>query len=259
MLALLPAMVLVAAVQAGVGPPTQETTGSVEVGPAAAVLSEHDVEVTPRGSPESMARQHAVAVATGLTFVGTLEEMEVLAEQGQLVPIPGGRHYEVMDWVFPYGLPEVRTFVERLAAQYRAACGNELVVTSLTRPFSEQPPNAHQLSVHPAGMAADFRIPRDAGCREFLENRLLEREEAGLLDVTREVAPPHYHVALFPEPYSQWVELQPPQEGAAPRAEPEREPETGGAARVVLWVALSLAALATLLVAAWVYRRGAAR
>jgi hypothetical protein len=160
-----------------------------------------DVDVTLRGSPESMVRQHRVAVEAEYTFVGTLEEMEALAEEGRLVSVPGGPDYEVMDWVFPYALPEVRTFVERFAAQYREACGERLVVTSLTRPFSEQPPNSHQLSVHPAGMAVDLRISQSQPCRQFLEDSLLGMEERGLLDITRERAPPHYHVAIFPEPY----------------------------------------------------------
>jgi hypothetical protein len=160
-----------------------------------------EVDVTLRGSPESMVRQHRVAVEAEYTFVATLEEMEALAEEGRLVSVPGGPDYEVMDWVFPYALPEVRTFVERFASQYRQACGERLVVTSLTRPASEQPPNSHQLSVHPAGMAVDLRISQSQPCRQFLEDSLLGMEERGLLDITRERAPPHYHIAIFPEPY----------------------------------------------------------
>jgi hypothetical protein len=235
------------------GPADPATIGPVVVGPVDAALAEHDVAVELRGTPESMARQHAVAVASELSFVGTLEEMQLLAAEGELVPIYGGRHYEVMDWVFPYGLPETRTLVERLAAQYRAACGEALVVTSLTRPFSEQPGNAHQLSVHPAGMAVDLRIPQTPECRSFLETRLLEKEEAGLLDVTHERSPPHYHVAVFPEPYASWAALQPPLDGMGPDAEPV--PGAGDPSRVILWVTLALAVLAGGgAAAAWWYR-----
>jgi hypothetical protein len=254
MLALLRPALLVAVVQAPAGPAEPELVGPVELGPVGVVLAEHEVEVEMRGSPESMARQHAVAVASELSFVGTLEEMELLAEADELVPIEGGRHYEVMDWVFPYGLPEVRTFVERLAVQYRATCGEPLVVTSLTRPYSEQPPNAHQLSVHPTGMAVDFRIPRTPACREFLEARLLDKEAAGLLDVTHERAPPHYHVAVFPEPYARWVAVQPPVADVGPEPAPvPPRAETDGAALglVGALVVLALAAAA----AARYYRR----
>jgi hypothetical protein len=88
-----------------------------------------------------------------------------------------------------------------LAADYRSATAKALVVTSLTRPEALQPRNAHQLSVHPAGMAVDFRIPDDTSSRRWLETTLLRMEKDGLLDVTRERHPPHYHVAVFPKPY----------------------------------------------------------
>jgi hypothetical protein len=214
-----------------------------------------DVEVSLRGSPLSMERQHRVAVDAGLTFVGTLEEMELLAQEGHLVPIQGGPDYEVMDWVFPYALPVVHTFVERFAAQYVDACGEPLVVTSLTRPFSEQPRNAHQLSVHPAGMAIDLRIPQNSVCREFLESALLEKEEAGLLDITRERAPPHYHIAVFPEPYAAYAELQGPVRPPAPEAsgaQTAAEAETRGRGMALLLVALLLSVSA--IAAAWALR-----
>jgi hypothetical protein len=233
--------------------PTTVPTAPDVADPAEAAPSAHDVDVTLRGSPESMARQHAVATDHGLTFVGSLGDMEVLAGEGHLVPVPGGTNYEVMDWVFPYAVPEVRTFVERLAAEYRQACGETMVVTSLTRPFSEQPPNAHQLSVHPAGMAVDLRIPQTPACREFIEARVLEKEEAGLVDITREVSPPHYHVAVFPQPFSAWAALQPPlhePEPAAPAAPP------GGAGPAPLLV-LGIPLLMGAAVAAnwWMMRR----
>ena len=111
---------------------------------------------------------------------------------------------------FPYARPEVRTFVERLAAEFRAANGKPLIVTSLTRPEALQPRNAHQLSVHPAGMAVDFRVPDDAASRRWLEEKLVSMERSGLLDVTRERHPPHYHVAVFPEQYRAWAEKHVP-------------------------------------------------
>jgi hypothetical protein len=271
-IALLNTVLLAAAVQAAPEPPgpaappappgpaSPETTGPVEMGAVEAALAEHDVAVELRGSPESMARQHAVAVAAELSFVGTLEEMELLAAAGELVPIYGGRHYEVMDWVFPYGIPAVRRFVERLAFEYREACGETLVVTSLTRPFSEQPRNAHQLSVHPAGMAVDLRVPETPECRGFLDVRLVEKEAAGLLDATHERSPPHFHVAVFPEPYAQWEATQPPLPEPAP--EPDRAPapvpdDTGGLATwLVVALLLLLAATGA---AAWWFVRGLGR
>jgi hypothetical protein len=241
------------------GPASPEATVPVEVGPVEAALGEHDVAVELRGSPESMARQHAVAVASELSFVGTLEEMEVLADEGEMVPIYGGPHYEVMDWVFPYGIPEVRTFVERLAYEYREACGETLVVTSLTRPFSEQPGNAHQLSVHPAGMAVDLRVPQTPDCRAFLDTRLVEKEEAGLLDATHERSPPHFHVAVFPEPYAQWAATQPPLPDVAPEREPGPAPVPDDGGGVAVWLVVALVLLAAGGAAAWWLVRGSRR
>jgi hypothetical protein len=164
-----------------------------------------EVEVTLRGSPASMERQRAVADRHGLPSAATLDDLERLREEGHLVEVPGAATYEVASWVFPYAVPEVRRFVERLAGRYVEACGEPLVVTSLTRPLSEQPPNAHALSVHPNGMAADFRIPRNPACREWIEAEFLDLEERGVIDATRERAPPHYHVAVFPEAFARFT------------------------------------------------------
>src|SRR5690606_12122802 len=76
-----------------------------------------------------------------------------------------------------------------------------------TRPLTRQPRNAHRLSVHPAGMAMDLRVPRTSRCRRWLEKALLDLEERQLLDVTRERSPAHYHVALFPDRYLAYVGL----------------------------------------------------
>jgi LysM repeat protein len=89
----------------------------------------------------------------------------------------------------------------RLSQQYRAACGERLIVTSLLRPINNQPANAVALSVHPTGMAVDLRIPTKSKCRSWLEKTLLSLEKERVLDVTRERRPPHYHVAVYAEQY----------------------------------------------------------
>lgn len=166
-----------------------------------------EVPVTLRGSPASMERQNAVAKENDLAFVRTRAELRALEREGELVRLRGNADYTFAKGVSgPVARPEVRTFVERLAAQYRDGCGERLVVTSLTRPSSRQPGNAHQLSVHPAGIAVDLRVSRKAACRGWLEGTLLSLERRGLLDVTRERNPPHYHVALFPDAYGAYLE-----------------------------------------------------
>ena len=158
------------------------------------------------GSLSSMKRQHQVAVQLDYTFLKTPSQVRDFAAKGRLEMLDGNADYELSKVSFPYARREVRLFVELLAADYRAATGSRLVVTSLTRPEAAQPRNAHQLSVHPAGMAVDFRIPEDAAGREWLEKTLLSMEKRRLLDVTRERYPPHYHVAVFAKPYLAYAE-----------------------------------------------------
>ncbi|HUH11559.1 MAG TPA: DUF5715 family protein, partial [Longimicrobiales bacterium] len=159
-----------------------------------------------RGSKASMQRQNSVAQAADLTFLRTSAEVDRLVVRGALEPVYGGRDYVLANVSHPYAQPEVRLFVERLAAQYRQATGEALVVTSLTRPAARQPGNAHTLSVHPAGMAVDLRVPAEPSHREWLEETLLGLEAEGLVDVTRERSPPHYHIAVFPAEYRAYVD-----------------------------------------------------
>lgn len=166
-----------------------------------------EVAVSLRGSPNSMVRQNTVAKQLGYDFVKSPEQLPVLVEEGEFVQLPGNADYEVLPSVsYPYARPEVRMFVERLASQYRADTGEKLVVTSLTRPATEQPRNSHALSVHPAGIAIDFRISSRRASQQWLEAVLLKLERQNLLDVTRERYPPHYHVAIFPQAYRAHVE-----------------------------------------------------
>jgi hypothetical protein len=151
------------------------------------------------GSPSSMVHQHAVAVEEDYSFLRTAKDVDKLVEKGGLVPVAEGENYTLSKVAFPYARPEVKSFIEHFAAEYRAGTGNRLVVTSLTRPKALQPANAHKLSVHPAGMAVDFRVPANRDDRAFLERTLLKMEKQGVLDVTRERSPAHYHVAVFAE------------------------------------------------------------
>ncbi|HSS77577.1 MAG TPA: DUF5715 family protein [Thermoanaerobaculia bacterium] len=155
------------------------------------------------GSRESLLRQDEQAQAEGFTYLRTSADVRDYAKRGLLVRLNGNSDYDVeSDEVsFPYARPEVKLFVERLADQYRSACGEKLVVTSLTRPTTRQPWNASVLSVHPTGMAADLRRSNSSSCRTWLEATLLDLEGRNVLEATKEQYPPHYHVALFPAPY----------------------------------------------------------
>ncbi|HEX6135664.1 MAG TPA: DUF5715 family protein [Longimicrobiales bacterium] len=160
---------------------------------------------TLRGSTRTMQRQNRVAQQHDFTFLQTSAQIDRFVNAGYLERLRGNDNYELARVSHPVARPAVRVFVERLSAQYRSACGEKLVVTSLTRPAAGQPRNASDLSVHPAGMAVDLRISRKRACVRWLEKTLLSLEKQGVLDVTRERRPPHYHVALFPEPYERYV------------------------------------------------------
>ena len=159
-----------------------------------------------RGSPASLDRQNRVAQQQRYTFITTGAEVETFAEKGWLVPLRPNQDFEFNGVSYPYTRSEVAVFVRRLSAQYRAACGERLVITSLTRPTSRQPRNASARSVHPTGMALDIRYSRSRTCREWLEGVLLDLEGASVLEATRERYPAHYHVAVFPQQYTAYVD-----------------------------------------------------
>jgi hypothetical protein len=173
-----------------------------------------------RGSAASMVEQNRVAKDHGLSFYRTPDEIRQGVARGELTELSGNADYEVADFVrFAYLQPAVHLFVERLAAQYREACGQKLVVTSAVRPSNGQPVNSHRLSVHPAGMAVDLRVSDRAACRDWLENALLNLERRGVLNGIREFHPPHYHVAVYPEQYLAYAEQRIAAEAEAREAE----------------------------------------
>jgi hypothetical protein len=167
-----------------------------------------------RGSHASMVEQHEIARENDFTFLRTPAQIQEFVAKERLVEVTPNADLLVSKVSFPYTRPAVKLFIERLAAQFHRATGDVLVVTSLTRPTSMQPRNASPLSVHPAGMAVDFRVPATAEQRAWLEQALLELEGSQVLDATRERNPPHYHVAVFPEAYQAYVDKLLPRETA---------------------------------------------
>jgi LysM repeat protein len=159
-----------------------------------------------KGSRTAMRKQNSVAQNQDYSFLRTTRDVRQFVEKGLLVPVEGNSYLKLADVSFPYTRPAVKTFIERIAPQYKEACGEKLVVTSLTRPLSRQPSNASELSVHPAGMALDVRSSRRSSCRRWLEGTLLSLEGKGVLEATRERRPAHYHVAIFPAAYLSYVE-----------------------------------------------------
>ena len=158
-----------------------------------------------RGGASSLDRQNREARRHDFTYLRERAQLARFVSAGLLVRVEGNDDYSLKGVSFEVARPEVRLFIERLSGQYREACGARLVVTSLTRPRSLQPPNASPRSVHPTGMALDLRRPANRECRTWLESTLLHLEERRVLDATLERRPPHYHIAVFPDDYVAYV------------------------------------------------------
>ncbi len=161
-----------------------------------------------RGSPSSVERMYQQARSHDLRFFPSANSIRSAHANNELVRLNGNSDYELAAVSYPYVIPEVHTFVLRLASQYRAACGEKLVVTSAVRPTSMRLANSVERSVHPTGMALDLRKPRNSRCLSWLRTTLLSLEAGGLLEAVEERNPPHFHVAVFPRQYHQYVQAR---------------------------------------------------
>lgn len=179
--------------------------GLLVVETATVSLAESSGSASLRGSTASLDQQNKQAERHDFTYLQKSAQLRRFVDAGLLVPIRGGDAYRLKDVSFPYARPEVKLFIDRLGPQYRRACGEQLVVTSLTRPRANQPWNASPRSVHPTGMAFDVRRPANRACRDWLESTLLYLEERAVIEATRERGPPHYHIAVFPQDYAVYV------------------------------------------------------
>jgi hypothetical protein len=157
------------------------------------------------GSNASIDRMYRHARAEKLSFYETPRSVRKAVETGRLVRLVPNGNFTLHEVGYPFVRPATATFVERLGAQYRQACGEPLEITSAVRPATRQPGNSVKKSVHPTGMAVDLHKPESAACRSWLRRTLLELENAGVLEATEEFAPPHFHVAVYPTPYMRYV------------------------------------------------------
>ncbi|CAN5698431.1 hypothetical protein BH23GEM8_BH23GEM8_14530 [soil metagenome] len=158
-----------------------------------------------RGSRATVERMHSHASDNSIYFYLTSEGIRRAVERGALVRLRPNQDYTMHAVSHPYVLPATLTFVERLASQYRKACGERLVVTSASRPRSMRLSNSVAKSVHPTGMAVDLRRPQNPRCRAWLHRTLLSLDAANVIEAIEEFRPPHFHVAVFPAPYTQYV------------------------------------------------------
>jgi hypothetical protein len=147
------------------------------------------------------------AVGRDLQFLRTTADIYEAARTGELKLISFTDDLELDKITFPFVLPNTLRFTDSLAAQYHAGCGERLVVTSGARPLDKQPRNASPKSVHPTGMAVDFRRPKSPACLEWLRKSLVGLEDAGVIEATEEKHPPHFHVAVLRQAPEQHIQM----------------------------------------------------
>ncbi len=173
---------------------------------------------TLRGSPASVDLMYYTAHQRDLQFFRTPEDIYAAAKAGQLDLISMTEDLEVDKTGWPFVLPNTHRFADSLAAKFHAACGERLVVTSGTRPMDKQPRNASPKSVHPTGMAVDFRKPKTPACLEWLRKALVDLEDANVIEATEERHPPHFHVAVLRQKPEQHIQMAAGDVALAPKA-----------------------------------------
>jgi len=136
------------------------------------------------------------AVLNDLQFLSTSKGLYESVRDGELKMISITMDLTLEKVAYPFVLPRTLDVLNVFAKKYHDACGERLIVTSAARPRTEQPRNASPQSVHPTGMAIDFRKPAGA-CLTYMRGELLALEKMGILEATEERHPVHFHVAVL--------------------------------------------------------------
>src|SRR5690242_8976935 len=123
---------------------------------------------TLKGSPASVDRMYTTAHQRDLQFFRTTSDIYDAVRSGELKMLTVTNDLDLERITFPFVLPNTLRFADSLAARYHAGCGERLVATSGARPLDKQPRNASPKSVHPTGMAVDFRKPKTPACLAWM-------------------------------------------------------------------------------------------
>jgi hypothetical protein len=140
---------------------------------------------------------YTTAQMRDLQFLRTTSDVYDAARAGALKLISMTEDLELDKTTWPFVLPNTLRFADSLAAEYHKGCGERITVTSGARPLDKQPRNASPKSVHPTGMAIDFRRPRTPACLTWLRKALVDLEDRRVVEATEERHPPHFHVAVL--------------------------------------------------------------
>jgi hypothetical protein len=149
-----------------------------------------------RGSHASVQKMYSRAVLNDLEFFRTSKSVYESVRDGELVMLSITMDMTMDGVSYPFVLPRTRDFVDIFAKKYHDTCGERIVLTSAARPRNQQPRNASPESVHPTGMAVDFRKP-SGDCLTWMRGELLALEKLGTVEATEERHPVHFHVAVL--------------------------------------------------------------
>jgi LysM repeat protein len=136
------------------------------------------------------------AVLNDLQFYSTSKGVYESVRDGELKLVSITMDLTLEKVSYPFVLPRTLDVLNVFAKKSHEACGERLVVTSAARPRTEHPRNASPQSVHPTGMAIDFRKP-SGNCLTYLRGELLALEKLGIVEATEERHPVHFHVAVL--------------------------------------------------------------
>ena len=179
---------------------------------------------TLRGSAASVDLMYTSAHSEDLQFLNTPDDIYRAAMHGALSLISVTEDLELDQATFPFVLPSTKRFADSLAHVYHTACGERLVVTSGARPLDDQPRNASPKSVHPTGMAVDFRKPRTPACLAWLRTNLVGLEDRHVIEATEERHPAHFHVAVLRQSREARITTVASSGGVAPSAPDSTDP-----------------------------------
>lgn len=157
------------------------------------------------GSPAKVDAAYKAAIACDFTFARDTAQVQRMIDQKLVDKLTGNEDYSLQGVSIPYVRPAGKLLIERLSHQFHKATGFQLVVTSTLRPQDGKLWNSSNKSVHPTGMAIDFRVPVTAAAEKWLGDNLLVLQSKEVLLVTREHNPPHFHVAVMCQQYSAYV------------------------------------------------------
>ena len=172
-----------------------------------------------RGSHESMLRQNDEINRLELPRINDEVELTELEARRELVPIEEteGVHVAIREASHRYSRPWTQTFLQDLGDAYYKEFHQPIQVNSAVRTVEQQrqlrrhngnaaPEEGETASSHLAGLTVDINkrgLTRKQ--HDFIQERLLQLREQGLIEVAEERRQPVFHI-MVSDRYTEWRE-----------------------------------------------------